>query len=150
MYQLERIHWLSSGCSSHAAVILQLTEILSNTKLSEKFLTLARDLDVMEPKLPEDIYKMHLVDQRPGGLGNMDSAMKNLSSTLVNALINVGFGVDKLMTPVSEPGEKTVDWIFRNKDQGKMCAAASLGVRALFSHPFTLCLEFIFPVFLIN
>lgn len=101
---------------------------MSNSKLAEQFLTLARDLDVMEPKLPEDVYKMHLVDARagPGGLPAMDSAMKNLSATLVNALLNVGFGADKLVTPTPEPGAK--EWIFRNKEQGKLCATASLGV----------------------
>lgn len=37
-----------------------LREIISNSKLSEHFLALARDLDVMEPKVPEDVYKTHL------------------------------------------------------------------------------------------
>jgi hypothetical protein len=40
----------------------------SNTRLSEQYLSLARDLDVMEAKAPEDVYKMHLVDGRaPAG-----------------------------------------------------------------------------------
>lgn len=39
----------------------QLREIISNSKLSDQFLALARDLDVMEPKQPEDVYKSHLV-----------------------------------------------------------------------------------------
>jgi 26S proteasome regulatory subunit N1 len=38
-----------------------LQEIVNNTKLSEGYLTLARDIEVMEPKSPEDIYKvMHI------------------------------------------------------------------------------------------
>jgi hypothetical protein len=37
-----------------------LREIISNSKLSEHFLALARDLDVMEPKVPEDVYKTYL------------------------------------------------------------------------------------------
>jgi hypothetical protein len=37
-----------------------LREIISNSRLSEHFLALARDLDVMEPKVPEDVYKTHL------------------------------------------------------------------------------------------
>lgn len=32
-----------------------LRQIISNTKLSEMFLALARDLDVMEPKVPEEV-----------------------------------------------------------------------------------------------
>lgn len=38
-----------------------LQEIVNNTKLSEGYLTLARDIEVMEAKSPEDIYKvMHI------------------------------------------------------------------------------------------
>lgn len=35
-----------------------LQEIVNNTKLNEGYLTLARDIDVMEAKRPEDIYKV--------------------------------------------------------------------------------------------
>mgnify|MGYP003703115897 CR=1 FL=1 len=35
-----------------------LQEIVNNTKLSEGYLTLARDIEVMEPKSLEDIYKV--------------------------------------------------------------------------------------------
>jgi hypothetical protein len=40
---------------------------MSNSKLSEHFLALARDLDVMEPKVPEDVYKSHLIGARVWG-----------------------------------------------------------------------------------
>lgn len=33
-------------------------EIINNSKLSEGYLSLARDIEVMEPKSPEDIYKV--------------------------------------------------------------------------------------------
>lgn len=36
----------------------QLQEIINNIKLSEGFLSLARDLEIMEAKSPEDIYKV--------------------------------------------------------------------------------------------
>ena len=35
-----------------------LQEIINNSKLSEGYLTLAQDIEVMEPKSPEDIYKV--------------------------------------------------------------------------------------------
>lgn len=38
--------------------------IINNSRLSEYFLSLARDLDIMEPKVPEDIYKSHLDNTR--------------------------------------------------------------------------------------
>jgi 26S proteasome regulatory subunit N1 len=38
-----------------------LQDIINNSKLSEAYLTLARDIEVMEPKSPEDIYKVHFL-----------------------------------------------------------------------------------------
>lgn len=37
-----------------------LQDLINNTKLNEGYLTLARDIEVMEPKSPEDIYKVGL------------------------------------------------------------------------------------------
>ena len=42
----------------------ELSAILANSHLSEQFLALARELDVMEAKTPEDIYKSHLENTR--------------------------------------------------------------------------------------
>lgn len=41
-----------------------LMEIMSNANLNKHFLNLARELDIMEPKTPEDIYKSHLDNAR--------------------------------------------------------------------------------------
>ena len=117
----------------------ELQNIMSNSNLSANYLTLARDLDVMEAKLPEDIYKTHLMEGRAPAGAAVDSARANLAATFVNAFVNAGFGQDKLLTS-SEGGEgeaagdgasagagSNVSWIFKNKDHGKMSAAASLG-----------------------
>jgi 26S proteasome regulatory subunit N1 len=103
----------------------KLNELIGNEKLSEQFLKLARDLDVMDPKTPEDIYKSHLAEtggfsRRRDTGAQVDSARANLASTFVNAFVNAGFGQDKLMTPDN-------DWLYKNKDHGMMSAAASLG-----------------------
>lgn len=103
-----------------------LNELIGNAHLSEQFLKLAQDLDVMEAKTPEDIYKSHLAEtgghsrRRDTGGAQVDSARANLASTFVNAFVNAGFGQDKLMTPDNE-------WLYKNKDHGMMSAAASLG-----------------------
>lgn len=103
----------------------QLAEILSNSHLSTNFLALARDLDVLEPKIPEDIYKSHLENIRPTMMSvGVDSAKQNLSATFVNAFVNCGFGNDKLMVQAEEGSA----WIYKNKDHGMMSAAASLGM----------------------
>lgn len=107
-----------------------LQEIINNTKLSEGYLTLARDIEVMEPKSPEDIYKAHLLDGRASAGASVDSARQNLAATFVNAFVNAGFGQDKLMTVPSEAssGGSSGNWLFKNKEHGKVSAAASLGM----------------------
>lgn len=110
------------------AVQASVQEIISNSKLSEYFMELARDLDVMEPKVPDDVYKMHLVEGRVPTSRTADSARHNLASTFVNSFVNAGFGQDKLITVAAESDSSSPHWIFRNRDHGKMSAAASLGM----------------------
>ncbi|KAJ4729749.1 26S proteasome non-ATPase regulatory subunit 2-like [Melia azedarach] len=107
-----------------------LQDIVNNVKLSEGYLTLARDIEVMEPKSPEDIYKAHLLDGRASAGASVDSARQNLAATFVNAFVNAGFGQDKLMTVLSDAssGGSSGNWLFKNKEHGKMSAAASLGM----------------------
>ncbi|KAK6777192.1 hypothetical protein RDI58_023909 [Solanum bulbocastanum] len=107
-----------------------LQEIVNNVKLSEGYLALARDIEVMEPKIPDDIYKRHLLDGRASGEQSVDSARQNLAATFVNAFVNAGFGQDKLMTAPSEAtsGGSSTSWLFKNKEHGKASAAASLGM----------------------
>ncbi|KAE8679959.1 26S proteasome non-ATPase regulatory subunit 2 [Hibiscus syriacus] len=107
-----------------------LQDIINNTKLSESYLTLARDIEVMEPKSPEDIYKAHLLDGRASAGASVDSARQNLAATFVNAFVNAGFGQDKLMTAPADSsiGGSTGNWLFKNKEHGKTSAAASLGM----------------------
>ncbi|KAL9252123.1 26S proteasome non-ATPase regulatory subunit 2 homolog A-like protein [Drosera capensis] len=108
----------------------EVQDLINNTKLSEGFLTLARDIEVMEPKSPEDIYKAHLLDGRASASATVDSARQNLAATFVNAFVNAGFGQDKLMTAATEAssGSSSGNWLFKNKDHGKTSAAASLGM----------------------
>ncbi|KAL5063606.1 hypothetical protein RYX36_025343, partial [Vicia faba] len=107
-----------------------LQDIINNSKLSEGYLTLARDIEVMEPKSPEDIYKAHLLDGRASAGASVDSARQNLAAIFVNAFVNAGFGQDKLMTVVSDSssGGSSGNWLFKNKEHGKTSAAGSLGM----------------------
>ena len=107
---------------------------------------MARDLDLMAAKGPEDVYKT-------GSSGDdrvpvmQDSARGNLDSTFVNAFLNAGFGIDKLVlpagggggvgtgdgggatdTPTTNTTQESTHWIYKNKDHGKMSAAASMGM----------------------
>ena len=102
----------------------ELKEIMNNSKLSQNFLNLARELDIMEAKVPEDIYKSHLETNRPSYQAQVDSARQNLAASFVNGFLNSGFGQDKLM---SDDKEANV-WIHKNKDHGIMSTTATLGL----------------------
>ncbi|KAL6067324.1 26S proteasome non-ATPase regulatory subunit 2 [Balamuthia mandrillaris] len=99
-----------------------LSELINNSRLNDQFLTLARDLEVLEPKTPEDIFKTHLSETRSTLGTNVDSARQNLASTFVNGFVNCAFGTDKLMT------DEESKWIYKNKEHGMISAAASLGM----------------------
>lgn len=100
-----------------------LFEIMSNSHLNNHFLNLARELDIMEPKTPEDVYKSHLENSRPPfGGGQVDSARQNLAASFVNGFVNAAFGHDKLLI---EDGNK---WLYKNKEHGMLSATASLGL----------------------
>jgi len=106
----------------------ELRDLMSNTHLNENFLRLARELDIMEPKTPDDIYKTHLenINRSYAGSANVDSARGNLASSFVNGFVNAGFGKDKLLT-----GENGTNWLHRQRDHCMLSATASLGLLML-------------------
>merc|ERR1719183_1014043 len=101
----------------------ELKEIASGESRSGHFINLAKELDVLEPKKPEQIYKSHLEDKRSTAV--LDSAKQNLASSFVNAFVNAGFCKDELMT-VSDS-----KWVYKNKDMGMMSTVGSLGALLL-------------------
>ncbi|KAL8780332.1 MAG: hypothetical protein Q9203_000784 [Teloschistes exilis] len=102
----------------------ELAGCLSNEKLPNHFKFLAKELNILDPKMPEDIYKSHLESSRTAGLTNVDSARHNLASAFVNGFTNAGFGADKLMLV---EGDKT-SWVFKTKDDGMISTTASMGM----------------------
>lgn len=108
-----------------------LNEIIGNLHLSDIFLSVARDMDVLEPKTAEDIYKSgKSTGVTRGGSNNnviADSARGNLAISFVNGFVNAGFGKDKLVT------EEGASWVMRNKDHGMISAAASMGMVMLWN-----------------
>ncbi|KAK3948444.1 armadillo-type protein [Pseudoneurospora amorphoporcata] len=102
-------------------------ECLSNQKLSEYFKSLGKELNILEPKTTEDIYKSHLESSRVAGMTNFDSARHNLAAGFVNAFVNAGFGSDKMMLV----GKDKDSWVWKTKDEGMMSTVASLGTLLL-------------------
>jgi 26S proteasome regulatory subunit N1 len=105
----------------------ELQECMNNTRMTDYFKALGKELNILDPKTPDDIYKTHLESSRTAGLTNTDSARHNLASSFVNAFVNAGFSNDKLML---ESDSKT-SWVWKTKDEGKMSATASLGMLLL-------------------
>ena len=101
----------------------QVAACLGNTELPRYFKHMAKDLNILEPKTPEDIYKTHLESGRNAG-PVADSAKGNLANAFVNAFVNAGFGQDKLM--LVPEGESPYVW--KTKDDGMLSATASLGM----------------------
>ena len=99
-----------------------LAQIISYEKLSERFKELARDLDTLEPKHPEQVFKSHLEERKNDA--KIESFKENLALTYCNSFLNAGYGTDKLITGEAE-GD---DWIWKNKDSGMTAVAASLGM----------------------
>ncbi|KAI5301466.1 proteasome regulatory particle base subunit [Ascosphaera pollenicola] len=97
---------------------------MNNTELHTYFKTLARELHILDPKMPEDIYKTHLETTRVPFSSNVDSAKQNLASSFVNAFVNAGFGSDKMMLIDEDKGP----WIWKTKDDGMLSTTASMGM----------------------
>ncbi|ODN05575.1 26S proteasome non-ATPase regulatory subunit 2 [Orchesella cincta] len=100
----------------------ELTDITTNSLLNTNFLALGRELDILEPKTPDEVYKSHLDGPRQTFGSQVDSARQNLAASFVSGFVNAGFGRDKLLT---EDGNK---WLYKNKEHGMLSATASLGL----------------------
>ena len=61
------------------------------------------------------------------GAAKIDGAKKNLAISYVNAFVNAGFGSDLLISNQ----EASSDWVFQNKEDGQIAAAASVGMMLL-------------------
>ncbi|CAG9936980.1 unnamed protein product [Clonostachys rosea f. rosea IK726] len=102
-------------------------ECLSNMRLSEHFKSLGKELNILDPKSTEDIYKSHLESSRVSGMTNLDSARHNLAAAFVNAFVNAGYGNDKMMLV---DGDKET-WVWKTKADGMMSTVASMGTLLL-------------------
>ncbi|GIX62854.1 proteasome 26S regulatory subunit, putative [Babesia caballi] len=128
---------LAPGCKLGAEDLEELNMLSSGEHFSGLFLTLAVELDVVDPKMPKDIFKAYpftklstnfsLNDGRTSKGVALDSALGNLSHTFVNAFLNCGFGTDLLIN-VSES-----DWVYHHNDYGLLCAVASVGIISLWN-----------------
>lgn len=118
----------------HTAIVEEddedFAEILGNLTLSERFASLAKELDVVAPKTPEQIYKSHLSETGTTAREDSkapESARGNLASSFVNAFVNAGYCKDSLITPDDSK------WVYKHKDHGMISAAAAYGMVVMWS-----------------
>jgi 26S proteasome regulatory subunit N1 len=104
-----------------------IAECLYNVKLPDHFKALGKELNILDPKSTEDIYKSHLESNRVAGLTNTTSAAHNLAAGFVNAFVNAGFGNDKMMLVDNEQNS----WVWKTQKEGMMSTVASLGTLLL-------------------
>ena len=123
MLARQRIHIDMSEHSKEVEDWEILNECMGNEKLPQHFQRLAKDLNILEAKTPDDIYKTHLETGRNAAPA-VDSAKANLANAFVNGLVNAGFGEDKLMLT----GENSGSYIWKTKDDGMTSATASVGL----------------------
>ena len=100
----------------------ELIEIMRNYKRSEYFRTLAKNLELLEPKHPEDVFKSHLEDKKRGDSKKLESYKINMAYSIASSFVNAGFGTEVLLS------KKDSDWIFKNKEEGITCLLGGLGL----------------------
>ena len=100
----------------------EVMEILSNYKQSDYYKALAKSLELLEPKHPEDVFKSHLEDKKGNKNKKIESSKTNMAYSIASAFINAGFGTEVLLS------KKDSDWIFKNKEQGIQCLLSGIGL----------------------
>ncbi|VEU23509.1 DEKNAAC104748 [Brettanomyces naardenensis] len=98
----------------------EVQECINNVKLSEYYKYLVGELNLLQPKVPEDVYKSHLETSIFASTSRLESAKQNLAAAFVNGFLNAGYGTEKLI------GDER--WIYRTKGEGMLSTTASLGM----------------------
>lgn len=105
---------------------MDISECLCNVRLSEHFKLLGKELNILDPKSTEDIYKSHLESSRVTNMTNIESTRHNLAAAFVNAFVNAGFGKDNMMLV-----DDKESWVWKTKDEGMLSTVASMGTLML-------------------
>lgn len=103
----------------------ELGNIMSNTFLTDQFRELGKELEILDPKVPEDIYKSHLADSLKV---IVPSPRQHLASSFVNAFVNAGFCKDKLLTSDEVIADDNLSWTHKTKEHGLLSTIASIGL----------------------
>jgi 26S proteasome regulatory subunit N1 len=100
----------------------ELVEIMNNLKISDYYKRLGRELNVLEPKHPEEVFKSHLEEKKTTTNSDLNSYRINMAVSIASAFINAGFGTENLLS------KKENDWLNRNKEEGLIATLGGLGL----------------------
>jgi len=100
----------------------EIRDIMSNLKISEYYRRLGKELEVLEPKHPEDEFKTHLENKKNEDSDKLQSYVINMAYSIASAFINAGFGTEVLL---SKPEN---NWLNKNKDEGLISLIGGLGL----------------------
>jgi 26S proteasome regulatory subunit N1 len=97
----------------------ELQDIIKNVHSSKYVKKIGQYLDILKPKNPEEIFKSHLEEKKDGI--QLESSKINMSTGIVNGLINAGFCKECLL-------DSKEDFLTKNKEEGLLCSLASIGL----------------------
>ncbi|KCV72142.1 hypothetical protein H696_01546 [Fonticula alba] len=122
------------------AELQELTDSLNNSHQTKHFLKLAQELEVLEAKSPEDIFKVHLeTQQRASSTANVPTVV----NAFVSAFVNAGFQSDRylvgqdlsdLSLGVTPRGARTLPYNnlhLGNQPAARTIVAAALGMLSM-------------------
>lgn len=98
----------------------EVQQCINNNHMHRYFQYLVTELNLLTPKVPEDIYKSHLETSFYASSSKLESAKQNLAAAFVNGFLNAGYSDEKLISK-----EK---WVYKTKDEGMLSTVASLGL----------------------
>lgn len=98
----------------------EVQQCINNNHIHRYFQYLVTELNLLAPKVPEDIYKSHLETSFYASSSKLESAKQNLAAAFVNGFLNAGYSDEKLISK-----EK---WVYKTKDEGMLSTVASLGL----------------------
>nr|CAD2202686.1 unnamed protein product [Meloidogyne enterolobii] len=102
-----------------------LSQLNANFYLNKHFLAFARELDLMTPKTPDEVYKTYLEPNRPFATQQVKNmTLQNLASSFVNGFVNAGFGTDAFF----KDEKSTSDWLAKHKEWAAFSTAATFGL----------------------
>jgi 26S proteasome regulatory subunit N1 len=104
-------------------------KIVSNSKIQKVYLELAKELNIIDSKHPDDIYKEHLINVKTIN-ENIFYGQKDIASIYVNAFINCGFQNDQFINFSNNKSEL----LKKYKKNSIIAAIASLGMISFWNY----------------